>query len=188
MAGENLKGLKVAILATDGFEQVELMQPRQALDEAGANTRVVAPKRGKIRGWKFTEWGDEVAVDLTLEDAKPERFDALMLPGGVINPDKLRMIPQAVAFVKAFFEARKPVAAICHGPWTVIEAGVAKGRRMTSWPSLRTDLVNAGAQWVDEAVVRDGDLITSRKPDDIPAFNRGMIALFSQAPHHRQAA
>jgi len=188
MADENLKGLKVAILATDGFEQVELMEPRQALDDAGANTRVVAPKRGKIRGWKFTEWGDEVAVDLALEDATPEQFDALVLPGGVLSPDKLRMIPAAVAFVKAFFEARKPIAAICHGPWTVIEAGAAKGRRMTSWPALRTDLINAGAHWVDEAMVRDGNLITSRKPDDIPAFNHGMIELFGQTSQHRQAA
>ena len=188
MTGENLKGLNVAILATDGFEQVELMQPRQALDDVGAVTRVVAPKRGKIRGWKFTDWGDEVSVDVALEDAKPEQFDALVLPGGVLNPDKLRMLPQAVAFVKAFFEARKPVAAICHGPWTVIETGAARGRRMTSWPSVRTDLVNAGAHWVDEAMVRDGNLITSRKPDDIPAFSRGMIELFGQASQHRQAA
>lgn len=188
MAGENLKGLKVAILATDGFEQVELVEPRQALEDAGATTRVVAPKRGKIRGWKFTEWGDEVAVDLPLEEAKPEQFDALVLPGGVINPDKLRMLPPAVAFVKAFFASQKPVAAICHGPWTIIEAGAAKGRRMTSWPSLRTDLANAGAQWVDESMVRDGNLITSRKPDDLPAFNRGMIELFGQTAQHRRAA
>jgi protease I len=188
MASENLKGLRVAILATDGFEQDELMQPRQALDEAGAKTQVVAPKEGKIRGWKFTEWGNEVAVDRKLDDARPEEFDALLLPGGVINPDKLRIIPQAVAFVKAFFDAHKPVAAICHGPWTVIEAGAAKGRRMTSWPSLKTDLTNAGAHWVDEPAVRDENLVTSRKPDDIPAFNRAMIELFGQASRHRQAA
>ncbi|HEX4173837.1 MAG TPA: type 1 glutamine amidotransferase domain-containing protein [Acetobacteraceae bacterium] len=188
MASENLKGLRVAILATDGFEQDELMQPRQALDEAGAKTQVVAPKEGKIRGWKFTEWGNEVAVDRKLDDARPEEFDALLLPGGVINPDKLRIIPQAVAFVKAFFDAHKPVAAICHGPWTVIEAGAAKGRRMTSWPSLKTDLTNAGAHWVDEPAVRDDNLVTSRKPDDIPAFNRAMIELFGQASRHRQAA
>jgi protease I len=188
MAGANLEGFNVAILATDGFEQVELMQPRQALDGAGANTRVIAPKRGKIRGWKFIDWGDEVAVDLALEDAKPEQFDALVLPGGVISPDKLRMLPQAVAFVKAFFEARRPVAAICHGPWTMIETGAVRGRRMTSWPSVRTDLINAGAHWVDEAMVRDDNLITSRKPDDIPAFIHGMIELFGQASQHRQAA
>ena len=188
MASENLKGLRVAIVATDGFEQVELLQPRQALDKAGARTQVIAPKEGRIRGWKFTEWGDEVAVDRKLDDARPEDFDALLLPGGVINPDKLRMMPKAVAFVKAFFDARKPVAAICHGPWTVIEAGAATGRRMTSWPSVKTDLINAGANWVDEAAVRDDNLLTSRKPDDIPAFNRAMIELFGQAAPHRQAA
>jgi deglycase len=127
-------------------------------------------------------------VDHKLDDARPEEFDALLLPGGVINPDKLRMIPQAVAFVKAFFDTRKPVAAICHGPWTVVEAGAAKGRRMTSWPSLKTDLTNAGATWVDEEAVRDGNLVTSRKPDHIPSFNRAMIELFGQSSEHRKAA
>jgi protease I len=176
-----LTGLKVAILATDGFEQVELAEPRAALDQAGAQTRVVSPKSGRIRGWNHTNWGDEFPVDLALDSAQPRDFDALLLPGGVMNPDRLRMVPEAVAFVKAFFDSGKPVAAICHGPRTIIDAGAARGRRMTSWPSLKTDLHNAGAQWVDQQVVVDGNLVTSRKPDDIPAFNREMIALFSSA-------
>lgn len=181
MAEQSLNGFRIAILATDGFEQVELTEPRKALDQAGATTEVVSPKQGKVRGWKLKEWGDEVPVDQPLDDADPKDYDALMLPGGVINPDALRMQPKAVAFVKAFFDSGKPVAAICHGPWTVLEAGAARGRRMTSWPSLKTDLKNAGAQWVDEEVVLDGNLITSRKPDDIPAFSRQMIRLFSGA-------
>jgi protease I len=186
MSTEDLKGLRVAILATDGFEQAELMQPREALDRAGAETRVLSPQPGRIRGWKHTEWGDYVDVDVPLHEARPRDFDALLLPGGVINPDKLRMIPEAVAFVRQFFEADKPVAAICHGPWTIIEAGQAKGRRIASWPSLKTDLRNAGAEWVDREVVVDRNLVSSRKPDDIPAFNREMINLFSGvAAHHR---
>ena len=182
MADQTLNGLKVAILVTDGFEQVELLEPRKALDEAGAKTSVVSPKDERVRGWNFTDWGNEVPVDVTLDKAKPQDFDALLLPGGVINPDTLRMIPDAVAFVKAFFDAGKPVAAICHGPWTVIEADAARGRRIASWPSLKTDIRNAGAQWMDQEVVTDGNLVSSRKPDDIPAFNRGMIDLFRQAP------
>jgi len=174
-----LQGLRVAVLATDGFEQSELIEPRRALDEAGATTQVVSPKTGEIRGWNHTDWGQSVRVDVALDGARPDDYDALVLPGGVMNPDKLRMEPKAVAFVKAFFDAGKPVAAICHGPWTVIEAGAARGRRMTSWPSLHTDLANAGAQWVDEEVVVDRGLVTSRKPQDIPAFNRETIRLFS---------
>jgi protease I len=177
-----VKGKKVAILATDGFEQVELAEPRKALDQAGAQTQVVSPKAGEIRGWKFTEWGDTVKVDVPLEQAKPEDFDALMLPGGVMNPDKLRMDPKAVAFVKAFFDAGKPVAAICHAPWTIIEADCAMGRRIASWPSLKTDLENAGAEWVDQEACVDGNLVSSRKPEDIPAFNREMLALFAKSP------
>jgi protease I len=182
----DLKGIKVAILVTDGFEQVELTEPRKALAEAGAATQIVSPKHGNVRGWKFTEWGDDLKVDLPLERARPQDFAALLLPGGVINPDKLRMDPKAVQFVKAFFSDGKPVAAICHGPWTIIEAGEARGRRIASWPSLKTDLRNAGAQWVDEEVVVDGSLVTSRKPDDIPAFNREVIGCFSRA--RQQAA
>jgi protease I len=182
----DLKGIKVAILVTDGFEQVELTEPRKALDEAGASTQIVSPKRGKVRGWNFTEWGDDLPVDLPLDSAKAEDFDALLLPGGVINPDKLRIEPKAVEFVKAFFRAGKAVAAICHGPWTIIEAGEARGRRIASWPSLKTDLRNAGAEWIDEQAVVDGNLITSRNPNDIPAFNREVIGCFSRA--RRQAA
>ena len=181
MADTDIKGLKVAILVTDGFEQVELVEPRKALNAAGAETAIVSPKQGEVRGWNFTDWGDEQPVDMALADARPEEFDALLLPGGVINPDTLRMQPQAVAFVKAFFDSDKPVAAICHGPWTVIEAGAARGRRIASWPSLKTDLENAGAEWVDQETVVDRNLVTSRKPDDIPAFNREMISLFGRA-------
>lgn len=187
MANE-LDGLKVAILATDGFEQAELLQPREALHEAGATTQVVSLQDGRIRGWNHTDWGEDVAVDTTLDQAAPDQFDALLLPGGVINPDKLRTDEQAVAFVRSFFEADKPVAAICHGPWTIIEAGHARGRRMASWPSLKTDLRNAGAEWVDQEAVVDGKLVTSRKPDDIPAFNREMIRLFSDAAGQSKAA
>ena len=188
MADGTLQGLKVAILATDGFEQVELTEPRKALEEAGAQTRVVSPKEGELRGWKFTDWGQTVPVDVALDQAQPEDFDALLLPGGVINPDKLRMEPKAVEFVKAFFDAGKPVAAICHGPWMIVEADKARGRRMTSWPSIRTDLKNAGADVVDQEAVVDGKMVTSRKPDDIPAFSREMIKLFANARQHRQAA
>jgi protease I len=180
MADGNLKGLKVAILITDGFEQVEMTEPRKALDQAGAETHIVSPKADRVRGWKFTDWGDEFTVDVALERAQPQNYDALLLPGGVINPDKLRMIPQAVDFARAFFDAGKPVAAICHGPWTIIEAGAARGRRIASWPSLKTDLRNAGAEWMDQEAVVHGNLVTSRKPDDIPAFDREMIALFSR--------
>jgi protease I len=179
-----LDGVRVAILATDGFEQSELLEPRRALDEAGAETRVVSPKRGPIRGWKHSEWGDDLEVDIPLGDTEAAQFDALMLPGGVMNPDRLRLNPDAVAFVRGFVDEGKPIAAICHAPWTLIEAKAVRGRRITSWPSLMTDLNNAGAYWVDEPVVRDGDLVTSRKPDDIPVFNRAMVDLFHEA-HER---
>jgi protease I len=176
-----LTGITVAILATDGFEQSELLEPRKALKEAGAATEIVSPKDGRIRGWNHKEWGGEVEVDQPLQSADPKDYDALLLPGGVMNPDTLRMNPAAVAFAKSFFEAGKPVAAICHGPWTVIEAGAARGHRMTSWPSLKTDIKNAGAEWVDEEVVVDRKLVTSRKPDDIPAFSRAAVKLFAQS-------
>ena len=188
MASDTLNGLKVAILVTDGFEQVEMTEPRQALNGAGAETQIVSPKDGQVKAWKFTEWGEQFPVDVHLSSARPEDFDALLLPGGVINPDTLRTIPAAVAFAKAFFDAGKPVASICHGPWTIIEAGTARGRRMTSWPSLHTDLRNAGADWVDQQVVVDGNLVTSRKPDDIPAFNPEVIRLFAGARGRAQAA
>jgi protease I len=181
MTDKSLNGLRVAILVTDGFEQVELTEPRDALDQAGAETRVVSPKDREVRGWNLTDWGQALPVDLKLDQARPEEFDALLLPGGVMNPDALRMLPQAVEFVRAFFDAGKPVAAICHGPWTIIETGYADGRSMTSWPSLRTDLRNAGANWTDREAVVDGNLVTSRKPDDIPAFNRELLKLFAEA-------
>jgi protease I len=180
MANE-LKGLKVAILVEDGFEQVEMVEPRRALDDAGAQTQIISPQEDYVQAWKFTDWGDEFEVDIPLDEASAEDFDALLLPGGVMNPDSLRMQPKAVAFAKAFFDDDKPVAVICHGPWTVIETGAARGRRIASWPSLKTDLRDAGAEWVDQEVVTDGNLVSSRKPDDIPAFNRGMIDLFSHA-------
>jgi len=176
----HLNGLRVAILVENGFEAVELTEPRKALDHAGAVTQVVSPQRERVRGWNSTEWGDYVKVDVLLEQALPEGFGALLLPGGVMNPDKLRMQPKAVSFVRAFFEAQKPVAAICHGPWTIIEAGVARGRKIASWPSLKTDLRNAGAEWLDQEVVIDGNLVSSRKPDDIRAFNQAMLELFEQ--------
>ncbi|MGH9559905.1 MAG: type 1 glutamine amidotransferase domain-containing protein [Terracidiphilus sp.] len=171
----NLSGKKIAILATDGFEQVELTEPRKALDEAGAKTVVIAPKEGEIKGWDRTEWGETVDVDKALDQVSPEEFDALLLPGGVMNPDHLRMDPDAVEFVRKFAASGKPLAAICHGPWLLVEAGVVKGKTVTSWPSLRTDLVNAGAKWIDQEVVTDGQFITSRKPGDIPAFSRRLI-------------
>ncbi|MGE0518991.1 MAG: type 1 glutamine amidotransferase domain-containing protein [Candidatus Binatia bacterium] len=183
----DLNGLAVAILVTDGFEQVELLQPREALRNAGADTAVVSPQSERVRGWNFTDWGDAVDVDVPLDRADPQGFDALLLPGGVMNPDALRMQPQAVAFVRAFFDAGKPVAVICHGPWTVIEAGVARGRKIASWPSLKTDLRNAGAQWVNQEVVIDGDLVSSRKPADIPVFNRAMVDVFGRARHAHAA-
>jgi protease I len=185
----SIKGLKVAILIEDGFEQVEMVKPRAALDDAGAETSVVSPRPQRVRGWNLVEWGQEFPVDMPLDNADPHNFDALLLPGGVMNPDKLRMEPRAVAFAKSFFDSGKPVAVICHGPWTVIEAGAARGRRIASWPSLKTDLRNAGAEWVDEEAVTDGNMVSSRKPDDIPAFNRAMIDLFSKsAGQGRRAA
>jgi protease I len=175
-----LEGKRVAILVDDGFEEVELTRPRKALDGAGAETTVVSPQKRQVKGWNHTMWGKTLKVDLTLEKAKPGDFDALLLPGGVMNPDSLRIQPKAVEFVRAFFDAGKPVAAICHGPWTILEAGQVDGKRMTSWPSLHTDLSNGGADWVDEEVVVDGNLVTSRMPDDIPAFNREMLRLFGK--------
>jgi protease I len=170
---------RVAILATHGFEQSELVEPLETLRGAGFRVDVVSPEDGKIKGWKGKDWGDEVPVDVRLADAKPADYDALVLPGGVINPDKLRMDKAAVEFVRGFDTAGKPLAAICHGPWLLAEAGVAKGRTLTSWPSIRTDLENAGGTWRDQEVVCDGHLITSRKPDDIPAFSQAVIEALS---------
>jgi len=177
----DLAGRKIAVLATDGVEQVELTEPVKALRQAKAQVAVISPHGGQIQGMNHHEKGDKLAVDHDLASVSPEQFDALMLPGGVANPDALRMNPRAVAFVKHFVQAKKPIAAICHGPWTLIEAEAVRGRRMTSWPSLKSDLRNAGATWEDRTVIRDGNMVTSRKPDDIPDFNREMLQLFSEA-------
>lgn len=167
---------RVLILATDGFEQSELMEPKKALEAAGFETVVASPKSGSIKGWQHTDWGDSVAVDASLDEVDADDFDALLLPGGQMNPDVLRMDDRAVQLVEDFDEAGKPIAAICHGPWLLAEADIIDGRTLTSWPSIRTDLANAGADVVDEEVVVDDNLITSRKPDDIPAFNKALIA------------
>lgn len=185
---QKLSGKRVAIVATDGFEQAELTEPMQALQDAGAKTEIVSVKAGQIQGWKHFDKADFFKVDKTLDQAKPDDYDALLLPGGVANPDQLRLSAQAIQFIKAFVDARKPIAAICHGPWTLIDAGAARGRTMTSWPSLKMDLQNAGAKWVDQEVVTDSGLVTSRKPDDLPAFNRKMIEEFAEGQHARQKA
>src|SRR5437016_10013757 len=183
MTNGKLNGKKVAILVADGFEQVEMTEPRRALEEAGAGTDLISPNSDKVKGWQFTEWGDEFRVDVPLAKANGENYDALMLPGGVMNPDKLRRNHSALCFVRSFFEAGKPVAAICHGPWTLIDAKVVRGRKMTSYDSIQSDLKNAGAAWVDEQVVTDNGLVTSRKPDDLPAFNQKMIEEFAEGIH-----
>jgi protease I len=188
MAATTLSGKRVAILATDGVEQVELLEPRKALDAAGATTKVISLKSGSIQGMNHDKPGDKIDVDTVLDSTSASDFDALLLPGGVANPDKLRMVPAAVDFVRAFFEAGKPVAAICHGPWLLVEADVVSGRNVTSWPSLHTDLENAGANWTDSEVVTDHGLVTSRKPDDIPAFNKKMIEEFAEGFHEAQRA
>ena len=182
---KELEGKKVAILVADGFEQSEMVEPRKALDQAGAETVLVSPNDDKVRGWTEGDWGKTFKVDLPLGDAKPDEFDGLLLPGGVKNPDTLRMDEDAVDFVREFFNSGKPVAAICHGPWTLINAGVVQGRKMTSYPSVSIDLKNAGAEWVDEEVVVDNGLVTSRKPSDIPAFNRKFIEELQEGRHNR---
>lgn len=170
-----LSGKRVAILVENGFEQNELEEPKKALEGAGAWTEIVSPVEGQVRSWKNNEWSNLFHVDTTLDEAASMDYDALLLPGGVMNPDKLRMNPVAVEFVRSFWDEGKPIAAICHGPWMLIEAGIVDGCRLTSWPSLQTDIRNAGGEWVDEEVVTNNGLVTSRKPDDIPAFNRKMI-------------
>lgn len=181
---------RVAILATDGFEQSELTEPLEALLESGAEVDIVsiAATPESIRGWDDGEWGERVQVDRTVTDARADEFDALVLPGGVMNPDRLRRDKDAVEFVRSFFRNGKPVAAICHGPWLLVEAGVVAGREVTSWPSVRTDLENAGAVWVDDVVVVDSGLVTSRGPDDLPAFTRKMLEEISEGRHAGQAA
>ena len=182
MAGK-LDGKKVAILVADGFEQVEMTKPRDALEEAGAETKIVSLKPGQIQGMHHADKGDKVDVDLTVTDARPEEFDALMIPGGLFNPDALRANEDALEFARHFFRESKPVAAICHGPQVLISADLVRGRKMTSWPAIKVDMRNAGARWVDEEVVVDNGLVTSRKPDDIPAFNRKMIEEFCEGRH-----
>lgn len=182
---QQLAGKKVAILVADGFDQSELMSPRQALDEAGAHTQIISPVEGMVKGWLKGNWADEFAVDVQLGAANPDEYDALLLPGGTINPDRLRREPQAVQFVRAFFGAGKPIASICHGPWMLVEADVLRGRTATSFYSIKTDLKNAGANWVDEEVVVDQGIITSRNPGDLEAFNAKMIEEFAEGRHQR---
>ena len=180
-----LQGKRVAVLMTDGVEQVEYTKPRQFLEQHGAQVTLVAPKsKGEqVQGFNHLTPADKFTVELNVKDARPGDFDALVLPGGVANPDQLRLHPDAIGFIREFGRENKPIAAICHGPWTLIDAGIAKGKRMTSWPTLQSALRNAGAQWTDEPVVVDGKLITSRKPDDIPKFDEAMMQLFSAKIH-----
>ncbi|RIK39686.1 MAG: protease [Chloroflexi bacterium] len=182
MANE-LKGKKVAILATNGFEEIELTDPKRALEEAGAETHIVSPETGTIFSWQSNNWGSKFPVDVPVAQANADNYDALLIPGGVMNPDKLRLSEESIEFIRAFFDAGKPVAAICHGPWPLIDAGVVEGRMMTSYPSLRMDLINAGAEWVDREVVVDNGLVTSRNPDDLPAFNRKIVEEFAEGVH-----
>jgi protease I len=178
-----LNGKRVAILVAEGFEQVEMTGPRKALDDAGAETKIVSPAKGEVQGWNHYTPAERFNVDVPVEQANAGEFDALMLPGGVANPDQLRMNPKAVQFVRSFFDEGKPIGVICHGPWTLIEAGVVEGRTMTSWPSLKTDLENAGAKWVDQEVVVDRGLVSSRNPKDIPAFSRKIVEEFAEGSH-----
>lgn len=180
---ERLHGKRVALLVADGFEQIELTEPKRALEEAGASAEIVSPADGRVKGWKHTDWGDEFDVDVALDSASESDFDALVLPGGVMNPDALRQNEKAVAFVRGFFDHQKPVAAICHGGWTLAEADVLQGRRVTSYPSIQTDLKNAGAVWVDEEVVVDNGLVTSRNPHDLPAFTTKLVEEIAEGRH-----
>jgi protease I len=180
---QQLQGKKVVALVTNGFEQVELFDPKRALEEAGATVHVVSLEQGRVRGWNRTDWGEEVNVDRSVQEVMVSEYDALLLPGGVMNPDHLRKDERAVALVRSFFNAHKPVAAICHAPWLLIEAGVVRGYRVTSYPSVRTDLKNAGAEWIDAEVVVDRGLVTSRRPADLPAFNEKMIEEFAEGRH-----
>lgn len=181
MSMDSLEGLKVAIVLTDGFEQSEMTEPKKALESAGAEVHLISIKKPYIKGWKHTEWGDEFSVDKEIKEAKSEDYGALMLPGGVLNPDKLRLNEDVIKFIKEFVKSEKPIAAICHGPWTLINAEGVKGKEMTSWPSIKLDLINAGAKWYDKPVIKDGKLVTSRKPDDLPEFNKVMIETFAES-------
>lgn len=185
---QSLSGKKIAILATDGFEQAELQEPLKALRNEGAQVDIVAPHGGEIQGMRHHDKGETMKVDRTLDEARPEDYSAIVLPGGVANPDQLRTIEKAVAFARHFFDAKKPIAVICHGPWTLVEAGIVKGVEMTSWPSLKTDLKNAGAHWVDKEVVVDQGIVSSRKPDDLPAFCKKMVEEFKEGRHQQRHA
>lgn len=185
---KDLQGKVIAILATDGVEQLELTEPRKALEQAGAKTMLLSIKSGQIKGWNTKEWGDMFDVDTLVGSANINDYDGLVLPGGVMNPDFLRSDEKVIDFIKRFYKSGKPIASICHGPWTLIEAGIVRGKIMTSWPSLQTDLRNAGAKWVDKEVVVDQGLVTSRNPNDIPAFNKKMIEEFHEGIHERQYA
>lgn len=180
---DQLRNKRIAALVENGFEQSELLEPKQALENAGARVDIVSPQNFRVKSWHHDDWGQAVSVDRHVEEASADDYDGLLLPGGVMNPDKLRINPTAVRFVRSFVEAGKPIAAICHAPWTLIEAGGVRGRRMTSWPSLANDLRNAGAHWIDSECVVDNGLVTSRKPDDIPAFNLKMIEEFAEGQH-----
>lgn len=175
-----LKGMKIAILVANGFEQIELVEPRKALEKSGATVNIISPEKAQVQGWNHDEKADTFPVDLELAQANADDYAALVLPGGVMNPDALRLSVKAIEFVKHFVKTNKPIAAICHAPWILINAEAVKGRKITSWPSLKIDLINAGADWVDETVVRDGQLVTSRKPADLPVFNEAMIKLFAE--------
>jgi protease I len=188
MAQKNLNGLRVAIIATDYFEQAELEKPKQALDDAGAITKIIAPKPGEIQGVNHIEKGNKFKVDMTLADARPDQFDAILLPGGAVNADALRMVPEAQRFVQEFDRAGKPIAFICHAPWLIVSSRLAKDRTFTSYHTIQDDMRNAGAHWVDKEVVRDKNWVSSRQPTDIPAFNSQMIALFADAVPSQRAA
>jgi protease I len=175
----DFKNIKVALLVANGFEQSEMLEPKKALEAAGVKVSIISPEKEKVKGWSKGNWAEEFPIDVKLDSAKAEDFDALVLPGGVMNPDTLRINAKAIEFIKHFVTAKKPIAAICHGPWTLIEAGGVKGHKMTSWPSLKDDLTNAGATWTDAEVVSDGTLVTSRKPDDLPAFNKKILEMLS---------
>ena len=179
----NLSGKIIALMATDGFEQSELFEPKEALEKAGAKVDIISIKKGLIKAWNKSDWGKTISVDLLVSEANVEDYDALVLPGGVFNPDALRINEDAISFTQAFANAGKPIGAICHGPWLLIETGMIQGRKMTSWPSLKTDLTNAGARWVDQEVVTDGGLVTSRKPEDIPAFCKKLIEEIVEGIH-----
>ena len=179
----NLKDRKVAILTENGFEQVELLSPKQAMEEAGVTVEIVSPQKKEVRAWDETDWGITISVDKTLDDARPEDYDGLMLPGGVLNPDKLRRSTKAVDFIRHFLESAKPLAVICHGSQTMIETGLLGGRTMTSYPSIKTDLVNAGVQWEDKEVVIDNGLVSSRSPNDLDAFNKKLLEELAEGIH-----